>query len=126
MALLPASRAHPSWSGTSPSWQVFSEHLSWARPWVLGHMDLNEPSAPIAAWVGGGRHRNRCSQVETLSLWKPKEGSLALGVGKGIPILEGGMLEVKEGRRRQEPRRGGVSGVTGVLLGTEQGFVITQ
>lgn len=61
-----------------------------------------------------------------LVIMEAQRGVPSSGGGERHPRPEGWDAGVKEGRRRQEPRRGGVSGATGVLLGTEQGFVITQ
>lgn len=61
------------------------------------------------------------------SLGKPKEGSLVLGVRRGF--LEEGMLELEKGRRRQGTWGGEKEetyGTMGVMLGTEQGFVIRK
>lgn len=52
-------------------------------------MDLSEPPAP--SQPGGGSDATNTNLV----IGKPKEGSLALGVGKGV--LEDGMLELGGG-----------------------------
>lgn len=67
--------------------------------------------------------------MKILSSWKPKEGSVTLGVQKGF--LEEGMLELKKGRRRQgtwggSGLREGVCGAMHVILDTEQGFITTK